>query len=140
MAITYAGCCHPIPGDSIVGIVTTGKGVTIHSRGCQMLESFSATPDRFIDVDWDPETKDGGTQYTGRISVIGANEPGTLAGVTNAVSKHDSSVNNLKVVNRKAEFCEMLLDVDVRDLRHLSTVIAGLRAVRGVTQVERARA
>ncbi len=139
MAITYAGCCHPIPGDRIVGIVTTGKGVTIHNRACQMLESFAATPDRFIDVDWDAESKDA-TLHTGRISVIGANDPGVLASLTNAVSKHGSSVNTLKVVNRKSEFCEVLLDVEVRDLRQLSTLIAGLRAVSGVSQVERARA
>ncbi len=63
-----------------------------------------------------------------------------LASLTNAVSKHGSSVNTLKVVNRKSEFCEVLLDVEVRDLRQLSTLIAGLRAVSGVSQVERARA
>ena len=53
MAVHYAGCCHPLPGDRIVGIVTTGKGVTIHTKDCQTLESFAATPERFIDVDWD---------------------------------------------------------------------------------------
>ena len=53
MAVHYAGCCHPLPGDRIVGIVTTGKGVTIHTRECPTLESFAATPERFIDVDWD---------------------------------------------------------------------------------------
>ena len=53
MAVHYAGCCHPVPGDRIVGIVTTGKGVTIHVKDCQTLESFAATPERFIDVGWD---------------------------------------------------------------------------------------
>ena len=53
MSVHYAGCCHPLPGDPIVGIVTTGKGVTIHINDCPTLESFAATPERFIDVDWD---------------------------------------------------------------------------------------
>ncbi len=138
MAVSYAGCCHPLPGDPIVGIVTTGKGVTVHAKGCQTLESFAATPERFIDVGWDGDGASG--LHTGRISVIAANEPGTLASLANAVSKHEGSVTNLKIVNRQQDFCEILLDVDVRDLRHLSTVIAGLRATGGITQVERARA
>ena len=55
MAYSFAGCCHPVPGDDIVGIVTTGKGVTIHGRECQTLNGFAATPERFIDVDWNYE-------------------------------------------------------------------------------------
>jgi GTP pyrophosphokinase len=137
MVVNYAGCCHPLPGDSIVGIVTTGKGVTIHTKGCQTLESFAATPERFIDVGWDSESS--GSMHTGRISVIAAHEDGTLAGVTNAVSKHEGSITNLKIVNRQQDFFEILIDVEVRDLRHLSNVIAGLRAVSGTTLVERAR-
>ena len=144
MTIHYAGCCHPLPGDRIVGIVTTGKGVTIHTRDCQTLESFAATPERFIDVEWDYAAmgqKGGGKEtHTGRISVIAANAPGTLANLTNAVAKYDGAINNLKILNRQQDFFEILVDVEVRDLRHLSTVIAGLRGAAGITQVERARA
>ncbi|MBN9507901.1 MAG: bifunctional (p)ppGpp synthetase/guanosine-3',5'-bis(diphosphate) 3'-pyrophosphohydrolase [Alphaproteobacteria bacterium] len=143
MAIHYAGCCHPLPGDRIVGIVTTGKGVTIHTKDCPTLESFAATPERFIDVDWEPgayATGGGrGEGHTGRVSVIAQNAPGTLAGVANAVAKHEGSIANLRVVNRQADFFEMLIDVEVRDVRHLATVIAGLRAATGIHQVERAR-
>jgi GTP diphosphokinase / guanosine-3',5'-bis(diphosphate) 3'-diphosphatase len=144
MTIHYAGCCHPLPGDRIVGIVTTGKGVTIHTRDCQTLESFAATPERFIDIEWDYAAmgqKGGGKEtHTGRISVIAANAPGTLANLTNAVAKYDGAINNLKILNRQQDFFEILVDVEVRDLRHLSTVIAGLRGAAGITQVERARA
>ena len=138
MAISYAGCCHPLPGDPIVGIVTTGKGVTVHAKGCQTLDSFASTPERFIDIGWEAEQAAG--LHTGRISVVAANEPGTLASLANAISKHDGSVTNLKITNRQQDFFEILVDVEVRDLRHLSTVIAGLRAAAGITQVERARA
>ncbi len=142
MAVHYAGCCHPLPGDRITGIVTTGKGVTIHTRECPTLESFSSTPERFIDVDWDQATLRNSkpVTHTGRISIIAANEPATLANLTNAVSRQEGSVSNLKIVNRQQDFIEILVDVEVRDLRHLSMVIAGLRAVAGLTQVERAQA
>ena len=138
MAVSYAGCCHPLPGDRIVGIVTTGKGVTIHTQGCQTLETFAATPERFIEVGWEGDGYDGGV-HTGRISVIAAHEPGMLASLANAVAKHDGAVTNLKILNRQQDFFEILIDVEVRDLGHLSNVIAGLRAAAGVTQVERAR-
>jgi guanosine-3',5'-bis(diphosphate) 3'-pyrophosphohydrolase len=144
MAIQYAGCCHPLPGDRIVGIVATGKGVTIHTRDCPTLESFSATPERFIDVDWDPsavagEGKPVGDGHTGRISVIAFNEPSAIATVTNAISKQGGDVVNFRIVNRQADFFEMLVDVEVRDLRQLVNVIASLRAASGVHQVERAK-
>ncbi len=144
MAVSYAGCCHPVPGDRIVGIVTTGKGVTIHTRDCPTLETFAATPERFIDVDWEPTAPGAGKSgpsalHTGRISVIAANEPGTLAGLANAIAKQDGAVSNLKIVNRQQDFFEILVDVDVRDVRHLASVIAGLRGAAGISQVERAR-
>jgi guanosine-3',5'-bis(diphosphate) 3'-pyrophosphohydrolase len=142
MAVHYAGCCHPLPGDRIVGIVTTGKGVTVHTRECQTLETFAATPERFIDVEWDSAAGPKGAPkalHVGRISAISVNSPAALANLANAVAKHEGALTNLKIVNRQQDFFEVLLDVEVRDLRHLSTVIAGLRATGGITQVERAR-
>jgi GTP pyrophosphokinase len=142
MAVHYAGCCHPLPGDPIVGIVTTGKGVTIHTSDCPTLETFAATPERFIDVDWDAARNAGGQpdRHLGRISVIAGNENGVLSNLANAVARHDGGVSTLKIVNRQQDFMEVLMDVEVRDLRHLGIVIAGLRAVSGITQVERAQA
>jgi len=142
MALHFAGCCHPLPGDRIVGIVTTGKGVTIHTADCQTLESFAATPERFIDVDWDAAaaSRDKPALHTARISVIAVNNPSALAGLTNAISRQDGAVSNLKIVNRQQDFFEILVDVGVRDLRHLSSVIGGLRAASGITEVERVRA
>ena len=140
MVIHYAGCCHPLPGDRIVGIVSQGKGVTIHTKECPTAEAFSATPERFLDVDWDEaEVSRTRALHTGRISAIATNNTGALAALTNAVAKHEGAIANLKVTNRQQDFFEVLMDVEVRDVRHLGTVIAGLRATGGVTQVERAR-
>ena len=140
MVIHYAGCCHPLPGDPILGIVSTGKGVTIHTRDCPTAETFSATPDRYLDVSWDEaDAARGRPTHTGRITAIASNAPGMLGTLTNAVAKHDAAIANVKVVNRQQDFFEVLMDVEVRDIRHLSTVIGGLRVIGGVTQVERAR-
>ena len=140
MTIHYAGCCHPLPGDRIVGIVATGKGVTIHTKDCQTLESFAATPERFIDVDWDTDAIGSkAVTHTGRISAIAVNAPSALATMTNAISKQDGAITNLKIINRQQDFFEVLVDVEVRDTKHLGNVIAGLRGASGITQVERAK-
>jgi len=142
IAVHFAGCCHPLPGDRIVGIVSTGKGITIHTTACQTLESFAATPERFLEVDWDYDVLERGSRkdpLIGRVSVVAANEPSVLATLTNAAAKFDGSVVNLKIVNRQLDFMEILVDLEVRDLRHLSSVIAGLRGAAGVSQVERAK-
>ena len=145
MDIHYAGCCHPIPGDKIVGIVATGKGVTVHVQDCAQLETFANTPERFIDVDWDynnlgrPKDKPGSGGFTGRISVIASNTPSSLANIANAVAKQEGAISNLKVVQRQQDFFEALVDVEIRDLRHLNQVIAGLRGAAGIAQVERQR-
>jgi guanosine-3',5'-bis(diphosphate) 3'-pyrophosphohydrolase len=140
MSVHYAGCCHPLPGDRIVGIVTTGKGVTIHIADCPTLESFAATPERFIDVDWDAEAlaRDH-PAHTARLCVIAANEPQAVANLANAIAKHKGTVSQLKIANRQQDFCEVLVDVEVRDLGHLSSVIAGLRGAPNIEQVERVR-
>ncbi len=145
MDVHYAGCCHPLPGDKIVGIVATGKGVTVHTKDCATLETFAATPERFIDVDWNTDHvaargKDGKEVFIGRISVIASNQPAALATLTNAVAKQDGAIANLKVVHRQQDFFEALVDVEVRDARHLGQVIAGLRGAAGIAQVERAKA
>ncbi|HLY57301.1 MAG TPA: RelA/SpoT AH/RIS domain-containing protein, partial [Stellaceae bacterium] len=137
MAVHFAGCCHPLPGDRIVGIITTGKGVTIHTLDCDTLESFADAPERWLDVAWDPEEVDGG--HVGRISVMIGNEPGSLANLTTVISKSDGNITNLKITNRSADFWEILVDIEVRDVKHLSNVIAALRASPAITSVERAR-
>ncbi|MGO9817466.1 MAG: RelA/SpoT family protein [Acidocella sp.] len=144
MDVHYAGCCHPLPGDKIVGIVTTGKGITVHAKDCATLDTFAATPERFIDIDWDQASlaklDPKAQRFTGRISVIANNAPNALANLTNAVSKQDGAIATLKIVHRQQDFFETLVDVEVRDARHLNQVIAGLRGTTGIAQVERERA
>ncbi|MBW6397391.1 bifunctional (p)ppGpp synthetase/guanosine-3',5'-bis(diphosphate) 3'-pyrophosphohydrolase [Roseomonas sp. HJA6] len=137
MAVHFAGCCHPLPGDRIVGIVTTGRGVTVHRNDCHSLEAFSATPERFIDVGWE---YDGGARgaHVGRIELTAENNSNALAGLTTAIAKQEGAVTNLRIVNRAGDWCEVLVDVEVRDTAHLAAILASLRACPGVTQVERA--
>ncbi|NIA66994.1 bifunctional (p)ppGpp synthetase/guanosine-3',5'-bis(diphosphate) 3'-pyrophosphohydrolase [Pelagibius litoralis] len=137
MAVHYAHCCHPLPGDRIVGIVTTGKGVTVHTIDCDTLESFHATPERWVDLSWDVD--DGVEQRIGRLHVIVANEPGSLGGLSTIIGKSGGNINNLKITNRSVDFFEILIDVEVGNVKHLTNIIAALRAMPVITSVERAR-
>ncbi|WP_456306447.1 RelA/SpoT AH/RIS domain-containing protein [Oleomonas cavernae] len=137
MAIHYAGCCHPLPGDRIVGIVSTGRGVTVHSIDCKMLEQYNDQPERWLDLAWSDDQVDG--PHTGRISAVASNEPGSLSTVANVIAKNHGNVINLKFTDRTTDFVEMMIDIEVRDLKHLTSIVAALRANPAVSSVERAR-
>jgi GTP pyrophosphokinase len=137
MAVHYAHCCHPLPGERIVGIVTTGKGVTVHTIDCETLETFQQTPERWVDVAWDVE--ESTESHTGRLQLVVANEPGSLGSLSTIIGRNNGNISNLKITNRSVDFFEMLVDVEVQDVRHLTNIIAALRAAPVITSVERAR-
>ncbi|MFA5593179.1 MAG: bifunctional (p)ppGpp synthetase/guanosine-3',5'-bis(diphosphate) 3'-pyrophosphohydrolase [Micavibrio sp.] len=138
MAVHFARCCHPLPGDRIVGIVTTGKGVTIHTIDCETLETFADTPERWLDVSWG-EGPDSPEAHVGRLQVTLSNQSGALAALTTVIGKNGGNITNLKITNRTLDFWDMLLDVYVTDTRHLNDIIAALRATAQVASVERAK-
>ena len=138
MAVHFARCCHPLPGDRIVGIITTGKGVTIHTIDCATLESFSDTPERWIDVGWEA-VGDGGAAYTGRLKITVANQPGSLSSLSTVIARHEGNISNLRIVNRSMDFFDMVIDVEVADVKHLADITAALRATPAINAVERAR-
>lgn len=137
MAIHFGKCCHPLPGDRIVGIVTSGKGVTIHAIDCKTLEKFSEEPERWLDVTWDMEKEE--QTYVGRLKLVLVNEPGSLGNISTIVAKNLGNICNLNIVNRTYSFFEMNIDVEVKDVRHLTNIIAALRASPKVNSVKRAR-
>ncbi len=138
MAVHFAHCCHPLPGDRIVGIVTTGKGVTVHTIDCETLASFQDTPERWVDIAWD--VVNDREHLLGRLHVVVANEPGSLGSLSTVIGKNQGNISNLKITNRSIDFFEMLIDVEVTDVKHLTNIIAALRATPVITSVERARA
>jgi len=138
MAVHFARCCHPLPGDRIVGIVTTGKGVTIHTIDCETLETFADTPERWIDVSWD-EGPDAPESHVGRLEVTLSNKAGALGTLSTVIAKNGGDITNLKITSRSLDFWEMLLDVYVSDTRHLKNIIAALRATPQISSVDRAK-
>lgn len=139
MAVHYARCCHPLPGDAIVGIVTTGKGVTIHTSDCETLESFARSPERWIDVGWDDGHGRSGDVQVGRLNVVLVNQPNSFGTLTTLIGKNGGNITNLKILNRSTEFFDLYVDVEVSNVGHLTTIIAALRASRAINSVERTK-
>ena len=137
MAIHYAGCCHPLPGDKIVGIVMTGRGVTIHTYDCPNLQAYAHEPDRWIDVSWD--NQEGQAAHIGRLFVLLAHKTGALAQLTSIISAHKANIVNLRFHSRSEDFYEVILDIEVKGSDHLSNILAALRASSYIQTVERMR-
>lgn len=136
MAIHYAGCCHPLPGDRVVGIVQTGKGVTIHTRDCSTLVRYESEPDRWLDVSWDSEA-DQQDIHVGRLYVLLSNQSGALAKMSTIVSQQEANIINFKITNRTETFFDIVVDIEVRDADHLTNIIGSLRSASEIVSVER---
>ena len=136
MAVHFARCCHPLPGERIVGIVATGKGITIHTIDCDNLVNFYDQPERWLEVGWETSTD---TPHVGRLRVILSNEPGALGTLTTLIGRTGGNILNFKFLNRQPDFFETLVDVEVGDLRQLNVIIATLRSAPSIESVERQR-
>ena len=119
-----------VPGDRIVGILSPGEGITIYPIHAQALKAFDDEPERWIDVTWDID-EDDPQRFPARIAVTALNEPGSLAQIAAVIGEADGNIDNIKLTRRVADYTEMLIGLEVWDLKHLNDIIAGLRA-RGV--------
>ncbi len=137
MAMHYAGCCSPIPGDPIMGIINTGTGITIHNQRCRNLKNLVLLPQRIIDVCWKSDSDIGNELYASRVRVVVENKPGAFADVSSIIAKQKVNISNMKLSNRSADYFEMMVDVDVKSVEHLENIISSLRMSKKVLEVER---
>lgn len=135
MAVHFAGCCHPLPGDRIVGIVTTGKGVTVHTVDCASLKNYENEPERWLDIDWGTDAES--EKHTARLKLMISNEPGALADVANIVAKADSNIINLNITYRTMSYYEILLDIEVRNVEQVNTIVMALKSAKSISYVTR---
>jgi len=138
MSYHLAGCCSPIKGDKIVGIVTAGLGVSIHTIDCEILDSYSDSPERWLEISWDSDN-DNETLSISRIKIIIKNKPGGLGKVTTAIAKNNGNISNIHFTTRKIDFFEIVIDIEVRDKTHLDNIIAALRLLNEVSSLERVK-
>ena len=136
LPVSFAPNGGAVPGDRIVGILTPGEGITIYPIQSPALGEFEDKPERWLDVRWDAEE---GTprRFPARIEVQSVNEPGSLAQVAQVIAEHDGNIDNIRMTRRAPDFTDVLIDLEVYDLKHLTDIIAQLRAKPTVAKAER---
>ena len=136
MAVHHGRCCHPLPGERIIGIITTGKGITVHRVDCQNLEKFTAMPELWVDIEWERDTPN---VVNAQLETVISNEPGSLAAVTTTISDYGGNITNIQLTARTLEFFTFVTDVEVSDVRHLRSIVAALQSNPFIESVERAK-
>ena len=127
LPVQFAPDGGAVPGDRIVGILTPGKGITIYPIQSPALTAFDDQPERWLDVRWDIDEAHP-HRFPAQLKVTVINEPGVLAQVASVIGESDGNIDAISITGKTADFREMVIDVEVWDLRHLNAIISQLRA------------
>jgi guanosine-3',5'-bis(diphosphate) 3'-pyrophosphohydrolase len=136
LMVFRARCCNPIRGEQIIGYITRGKGVSVHSAACTNVVNLLYDPERKIDVEWDKGTD--ASHYTVRLSLQVEDRKGILADVTSKIAGINTNIRNVEATSDADQRGRIDMTVEISDLKHLQKVVKALRSVEGVVDVERA--
>lgn len=136
MSVSYARCCRPIPGDSIVGLFSRGRGIVIHRPICPNAREQSKRPDTWVGVEWSTELK---TTFEADIRLEVINRRGVFAALAAVIAEEDSNINHVLVTARDDRNSAIRFTIEVSDRKHLARIIRRLRARRSVIRVSRSR-
>lgn len=138
VAVRFSKCCNPVPGDEIVGFVTRGRGVSIHRTDCVNLLSMSETDrSRLIEAEWQEGSEGSGQTYTTEISIYANNRKGMLADVSKVFLELDIDILTMNVSNSKKGRATLSMSFDINGVAQLNQVIARIRNIEGVVDIER---
>jgi (p)ppGpp synthase/HD superfamily hydrolase len=135
LPVRFAPNGGAVPGDRIVGIMTPGEAITIYPIQSPALAEFEDAPGRWLDVRWDVD--DQARRFPARIAVQSVNEPGSLAQIAQVIAEHDGNIDNIRMERKSPDFTDLTIDLEVYDLKHLTSIIAQLRAKPVVAGAER---
>ncbi len=137
MAVQFAKCCQPIPGDPIIGIISKGQGMVIHTHDCPVIAKARHDPDRILDVAWDPETK---KPFEVSIKLVVANQRGVLAKVAAEIAEAGSNIQNVAVDPEDgSRYTNMFFTLQVSNRLHLARIMRGLRRIPEVVRLSRVK-
>ncbi len=137
MAVQFAQCCRPIPGDPIIGLINKGQGMTIHTYDCPVIAKTRADPDKVIDVEWAPETK---KLFTVSIKLVALNQRGVLAKVAAEIAEGDSNIDNVVIDPEEGDqYATMHFTLQVLNRLHLAQIMRSLRRIPEVIRITRTR-
>jgi guanosine-3',5'-bis(diphosphate) 3'-pyrophosphohydrolase len=132
--LSFGNCCHPLPGDEIIGFLSSGKGIVVHRVECPNVVEFRKSPERCVAIEWDRDVQ-GDYRAELRIEVL--NRPGVLATVAAAIAAADSNIENVEYIERDSTAATLLFTIEVRDRKHLADVMRRVRRTGVVSGVYR---
>ena len=132
--MSYARCCRPIPGDPVLGFLSAGRGIVVHTEDCKNVAKFRKHPEQWIDVQW-AERIEGVFPVNLRVDV--KNQRGVLASVAAAISELDANIDTVSFDDRDGQYTTMDFTVEVRDRVHLARMMRAIRRLETVVRVYR---
>ncbi len=132
-----AQCCQPLPGERIVGIKYPGRGIVVHAIYCEVLEELAEESDRWVDVHW--HSGEHAAEHTVSLDVTISNDAGVLGRLCTLIGEQNANISDMRFEDRKPDFFRLVIDVELRDRKHLSEVMLVLEAERDVAEVKRHR-
>lgn len=138
VSLHFSPCCSPIPGDRILGVHRQELGVEIHTLDCERLSELESEGGDWIDLGWTEEARSRALAV-GRIQATVENARGVLAALARIIGEHDGDILNVRTLRRSKEFFDLVFDVEVADVLHLTNIVAAMRASRFVREAERVR-
>ena len=135
MVVTYARCCSAIPGDPIMGYLSSGRGIVVHRTQCGNLASYRKHAEKWVDVDWVDDIH--GQRFYVTLSVEAINRMGVLAEVAATIASVDSNIDQVEVGARDIDTSNLSFRIEVTDRQHLATVMRSIRAMKSVLRVSR---
>ncbi len=137
MAVQFARCCQPIPGDPIIGIISKGQGMVIHTHDCPVIAKARHDPERLLDVAWDPETR---KPFEVNIKVVVANQRGVLAKVAAEIAEAESNIQHVAVDPEDGgAYTDMFFTLQVQNRLHLASILRSLRNIPEVVRLARVK-
>ncbi|TKB64642.1 MAG: bifunctional (p)ppGpp synthetase/guanosine-3',5'-bis(diphosphate) 3'-pyrophosphohydrolase [Nitrospira sp.] len=130
-------CCHPVPGDRILGYITRGRGLTIHAVDCPNLEALDYDKERLVEVEWDAATP---STHSVKMSIVAVDKTGVLANVSSAIAECHANISRAEIATREDQKAVLDFVVEVSDTRHLEQVLKAVERVDGVITARRMRA
>lgn len=130
-------CCHPLPGERIIGITMSGRGVGVHTADCDALAEYEDQPERWIDLRWTGDTTRA--EHISVLEIIMANDAGVLGRICTLVGEHNANIADMTFVDKKPDFFRVLIDVEVRDIKHLRHIQTAIEADSDIASVSRYR-
>jgi GTP pyrophosphokinase len=135
MALQFAKCCHPIPGDPIIGYLRKGHGLVVHTHDCPVARRSRADPDKWMDVEWSPDSK---KMFTVSLRVLASEGRGVLAKIAAKIAKTESNIESVSLEPfDSSAYAEINFTVLVANRPHLARVMRSLRSVPEVVRVIR---